>query len=222
MAKSNRIGRKNAGETGETFRNAPKRNVAGEQEDVQNAENVNNVMNAADAPVELDALLGMLAQILVRLPAVAPALMVQPLVVNVQQVVEDEDALHVPRNPSYLKVMDHMQKLGTKFFSGGSNPIEADQLITRLEWNFDFICCPKAYTKDIAVHYLEGDAHTWWQGGAGRMDNQNGVWGLFCEEFRRKYFPPEAFDKLEGAFLDLRQGIMTMREYETEFNSLKK
>ena len=84
------------------------------------------------------------------------------------------------------------------------------------------IRCPLAYKKDIAVHYLDGDAHTWWRGVAARIGEDQCTWANFKAEFRAKYFPPEAFDQLEGAFLRLEQGSMSVREYEVEFNSLKK
>ncbi|CAL9239110.1 unnamed protein product, partial [Arabidopsis halleri] len=148
--------------------------------------NVNNAANveAVAAPVELGQVLGVLAQILARLPVVAPAPMVPPPVAdppmeNVPPVANVVEEVVVARVPSYLK-------------------------------------------KDIAVHYLDGDAHTWWAGVAGRLENPDCSWETFCEEFCTKYFPPEAYDRLEGAFLDLQQGTITVREYEAEFNSLRK
>lgn len=57
---------------------------------------------------------------------------------------------------------------------------------------------------------------------AGRLDGLNCSWETFCGEFTTKYFPPEAYDRLEGAFLDLLQDDKIVREYEAEFNSLKK
>ncbi|XP_024011334.1 uncharacterized protein LOC112086596 [Eutrema salsugineum] len=116
--------------------------------------------------------------------------------------------------------MDHMQKLGTMFFKGGTKPIEADEWINRLERNFESIRCREQYRKDIAVHHLEGDAHTWWRGAVGR--ERVGSWADFHGLFKTKYFPPEAHDRLESAFLDLRQGSKSVREYEAEFNKLKK
>ncbi|CAG7863508.1 unnamed protein product [Brassica rapa] len=37
-----------------------------------------------------------------------------------------------------------------------------------------------------------------------------------------KYFPAEAWDRLEAQFLDLAQGHRTVREYEEEFNRLRR
>ena len=44
----------------------------------------------------------------------------------------------------------------------------------------------------------------------------------FEVEFNHKYFPAEAWDRLESKFLDLTQGRRTVREYEEEFNRLRR
>lgn len=231
MAKSNRNTRRTVNETAEGSASNVARNEAGTEEArnaAQNAANLNNAAaagaaaGAAAAPVGLEAVLAMLAQVLARLPAAAAPPVAPPVAEEVENVVPEGEEAHVVRNPSYLKVMDHMQKLGTKFFSGGSKPKEADQWIDRIGRNFKSIRCPLAYKKDIAVHYLDGDAHLWWRGVAARIGAEHCTWANFKTEFRGKYFPPEAFDQLEGAFLRLEQGTMTVREYEAEFNSLKK
>lgn len=233
MAKRNRSARRNVPETEENPVNNVAENEAADQEaeNVENVaaeENLNNAAaagaaagvaaGAAGAPVGLEAVLGLLVQVLARLPIPN----IPPPVINVEQVVNEEDVLPAPRNPSYLKVLDHMQKLGTKFFVGGSRPMEANQWLTRLERNFDSIRCPDAYKKDIAVHYLDGDAHTWWQGVVSQDAGRVFTWPMFCVKFRAKYFTAEMFAKLEGEFLKLEQGTMTVREYEAEFNRLKK
>ena len=41
-------------------------------------------------------------------------------------------------------------------------------------------------------------------------------------EFNRKYFPAEAWDRLEAKFLYLTQGRKTVREYEEEFSRLRR
>ncbi|VVA92485.1 unnamed protein product [Arabis nemorensis] len=104
MAKSNRNKRRNVGETGETSSNATARNVAAYQEEVQNVENVGNVnvVAAAVTPVGLEVVMGLPAQVLARQPVITPAPVAPPLVVNVEQVLEDVDILHGPRIPSYL------------------------------------------------------------------------------------------------------------------------
>ncbi|KAL0845100.1 hypothetical protein Bca101_018346 [Brassica carinata] len=116
-------------------------------------------------PIGVEATLAMLAQVLARL-LVAVSLLIAPIIDDVEQVVQDEEDAPVARNPSYLKVMDHTQKLRTKVFLGCSKPVEANQWIIRLEKNFNSICCHVIYKKDITLHYHDGDVHIWcneWQ-----------------------------------------------------------
>ena len=42
----------------------------------------------------------------------------------------------------------------------------------------------------------------------------------FCQAFQRKYFPPEARDRLEAQFMALVQGDNSVRRYESEFTRL--
>lgn len=207
--------------------NASARNAAregNEQPANQNAGNVNApigggigvaaaaVAGAGAVPPEMGQVLGVLAQILERL---APQPAVNPPVGNVPPAGQENV-------PSYLTVMDHMMKLGTSYFSGGADPIKAVEWRTRLERNFNSVRCPIAYRKDIATHYLAEEADTWWTDVSNRMANPNCTWETFRDLFHAKYFPQEARNKLESEFLDLRQGSMTVRELQVEFDRLKK
>ncbi|KAL1225337.1 hypothetical protein V5N11_008996 [Cardamine amara subsp. amara] len=127
-----------------------------------------------------------------------------------------------PRIPSYLKVMEHMQKMGTRYFPGGVKPPDADEWRNRMERNFASVRCLEQYKVVIGVHFLKGDAHTWWESVTNRRKRVVRSWEEFREEFNTKYFPQQALDRLESQFLDLRQGSKSVREYEAEFNSLKR
>lgn len=61
----------------------------------------------------------------------------------------------------YLNVLEHVIRLETKHFQGSSDLIEVDEW-SRLVRSFNSTRCPDDYRKDIAVHFLEGDAHNWW------------------------------------------------------------
>ncbi|KFK31785.1 hypothetical protein AALP_AA6G158000 [Arabis alpina] len=94
--------------------------------------------------------------------------------------------------PSYIRMMEQMQRIGTGSFAGGVKPEEADEWRMRLERNFCSIRCPEGYMVDLAVHYLDGDAHLWWRGVAVRRAQT-------------------VLDRLEARFLDLAQGAMSVR-----------
>ncbi|KAL1198832.1 hypothetical protein V5N11_008452 [Cardamine amara subsp. amara] len=183
---------------------------------------------AGGGPNQMGAILGMLAQLLERIPGVvlAPAPVEPQEDAAMPEVVAEEVPVGVaeaePVGPSYLRVMEHMQRLGTKFFSGGARPIESDGWRSQLERNFQSIRCHVEFRVDLAVHYLEGDAHDWWQGVVARRAGVVLSWDEFRREFDLKYFPQEVQDRLRGEFLYLTQGSRSVREYEAEFNWLKR
>ena len=137
-------------------------------------------------------------------------------------VVEIEPPVRRAHKVDYLKVLEHISKLGTKHFAGSVDPIEAVEWRSRLVRNFSSTRCPEEYKRDIAVHFLEGDAHNWWLALDKRTNGTIDRFADFEVEFNHKYFPAEAWDRLESKFLDLTQGRKTVREYEEEFNRLRK
>ncbi|XP_024009219.1 uncharacterized protein LOC112084334 [Eutrema salsugineum] len=123
--------------------NSAARNAEGRNQDQvdRNAGISGNGENAAAAAVA-GAVLNVAAT-----PVGLEAVFAPPLVVQVNPPAEADEGIAGVRVPSYLKVMDHLQKLGTKFFQGGTKPIEADDWIDRLERNFESIRCPEQYKK---------------------------------------------------------------------------
>ncbi|KAG7548022.1 Reverse transcriptase domain [Arabidopsis suecica] len=182
------------------------------------------------AQEQWDTMKAMMAQ----MAALTKALVPDP-VVQVKENKTDVDAdvdvetveVNLPTNSSrkrgdYLSLLAHVSKLGTKHFTGSSDPIVADEWRTRLKRNFNSTRCPEDYRKDIAIHFLEGDAHNWWLTVEKRKGDQIQSFADFEEEFNKKFFPPEAWDRLECAYLDLVQGNRTVREYDEEFNRLRR
>ena len=145
-----------------------------------------------------------------------------PVAAMVQEGERGNGMQQAPWAPSYLDMMNQMTKLKTGKFSGGCKPIEADEWKTRVERNFSSLHCQEEHKKDLAVFFLEGDAYQWWQGVLRRDPTKVHDWDSFKEEFTRKYFPTETRIKLETTFLELRQGARSVRDYEQEFNRLKK
>ncbi|KAF8051556.1 hypothetical protein N665_1705s0001 [Sinapis alba] len=114
---------------------------------------------------------------------------------KVAELVEiDPPARPVPRM-DYLKVLEYISKLGTKQFPGSVDPMEADEWRSRLVGT----------SAQLAVLKIT------------RRTLQCTSW-----KFNHKYFPAEAWDRLKSKFLDLVQGCRTVREYEEEFNRLRR
>lgn len=138
------------------------------------------------------------------------------------EVIEIDPPVRTEKKVDYLSLLQHITRLGTQHFSGSTDPIEADEWRSRLVRNFNSTRCPEDYQRDIAIHFLEGDAHNWWLALDKRTNGSLRSFADFEVEFNRKYFPAEAWDRLEAKFLDLVQGRRTVREYEEEFNRLRR
>ncbi|XP_016705283.1 uncharacterized protein [Gossypium hirsutum] len=54
------------------------------------------------------------------------------------------------------------------------------------------------------------------------VPQENVIWGFFQEELRKKYISERFMDQKRKEFLDLKQGRMTVTEYEKEFVRLSK
>lgn len=63
---------------------------------------------------------------------------------------------------------------------------------------------------------------SWLESLARRQGATDMDWDTFKKEFQRKYFPPEARDRMKQAFLRLEQGGRNVREYEAEFLKLSR
>ncbi|CAA7037681.1 unnamed protein product [Microthlaspi erraticum] len=74
------------------------------------------------------------------------------------------------------------------------------------------------YWVELAVHYLSGDAHLWWQAAVGRRAVW--TWDDFLVEFNAKYFPRQAQDRLQMQFMAIEQDSRSVREYDAEFSRL--
>jgi len=101
---------------------------------------------AGGAQVPEVSLACLLRQLLERLPGVVPVQApVAPRVAEVQQ-----RAAIAEEIPSYLRMMEQMQRIGTGYFSGGTSPEEADSWRSRVERNFGSSRCPVEYRVDLA------------------------------------------------------------------------
>ncbi|KAL1194883.1 hypothetical protein V5N11_020007 [Cardamine amara subsp. amara] len=167
---------------------------------------------AGDVQAPIDRLVDLFTVLLERFPERVPA---QAPVARVGVEVQPRVAAAVAEElPSYLRM------IGTGFFPGGANPKNADAWLGRLDRNFLSSRCHAGYQVDIAVHYLEGDAHFWWRGVAARRVQAEMVWADFVEEFNSKFFPQETFNRLESRLARLTQRNRSVCEYEVEFNRL--
>ena len=130
------------------------------------------------------------------------------------------DRLTAPRAPS-----DVIRKHGVEEFHGTSME-ESDKVefwLEKLERVLDETKCPMDQKVTCAVSLMQGEAYDWW-----KLVLRNPLipdpvtWDYFVSEFNTKYVTDDYKESKWKKFLTLRQGKMTVAEYEKEFSRLSK
>ena len=120
---------------------------------------------------------------------------------------------------------DSVRKHGVEEFHGTSME-ESDKAkfwLEKLERALDEVRCPGDQKATCAVSLLQGAAYDWW-----KLVVRNPLlpdpvtWDYFVTEFNTKYVTDDYKESKWKQFLTLRQGKLTMAEYEKEFSRLSK
>ncbi|OKX69635.1 hypothetical protein AXD71_14915, partial [Listeria monocytogenes] len=75
---------------------------------------------------------------------------------------------------------------------------------------------------EYASYYLKNEANFWWE--SVRAMEPEGIitWDRFKELFKEKYLPAYVTDQMEMRFLELKQGNMSVADYEAKFTELSR
>ncbi|KAJ8771340.1 hypothetical protein K2173_026517 [Erythroxylum novogranatense] len=126
---------------------------------------------------------------------------------------------HVPEffeMPSRIPVnrerrYDKLRKQGAVDFYGSTDPAEAEGWLERTE--------REKY--DYVVSLLQGPAYQWWKTVSGSTTRPCSLtWEDFLIAFRENYMPKIYMDRKMKEFLDLKQGKLSVADYEIRFNEL--
>lgn len=108
-------------------------------------------------------------------------------------------------------------------FNGLSeDPINVMLWLSSVERIFHYMKCPDNQKVQCAVFLLRERAAIWWlsvERMLGGNVNQF-TWDQFKESFYAKFFPASLRDDKRQEFIDLKQGQMTLEEYDYEFDIL--
>ena len=76
----------------------------------------------------------------------------------------------------------------------------------------------------FAIFQFEGPARAWCNVIRAKWESEGVAWTWvnFVLEFNEKYLPPIVQEKREDDFIKLRQGTLSVSEYETQFTKLSK
>ncbi|XP_052488063.1 uncharacterized protein LOC128041779 [Gossypium raimondii] len=79
-------------------------------------------------------------------------------------------------------------------------------------------CTPEECIKCV-VSLLRDSAYHWWKTLVSIVPSERVTWDFFQEEFRKKYISQRFIDQKRKEFLELKQGKMSVTEYERKFVS---
>ena len=135
-----------------------------------------------------------------------------------QDMIRVLDQLTTPRAP-----IDLVRKHGVEEFHGTALE-ESDKAEFWLEkWKraLDEAKCP--LNTKCAVSLLQGATYDWWKLVLRNLLLPDPIsWDFFVQEFQTKYVTNNYRETKWKQFLNLKQGKMTMAEYEKEFSRLSK
>ncbi|KAG8485940.1 hypothetical protein CXB51_019280 [Gossypium anomalum] len=87
---------------------------------------------------------------------------------------------------------------------------------------FDELSCTPEECMKCVVSLLRDSAYYWWKTLISVVPKERVTWDFFQEEFRKKYISQRFIDQKRKEFLELKQGNMTVADYEREFVRLSK
>ncbi|XP_073001464.1 uncharacterized protein [Typha latifolia] len=144
--------------------------------------------------------------------------------------------MHIPREPSghFTPVeqtgggsawsLNRFMQLKPPLFSGTTDPMEANRWMVDVRKILTAFECPESRQVTFATFLLRGEAEEWWRATERMMPDRLAgeyiTWRAFSDSFDQKYFPPSQHFELTREFTQLRQGDMTVAQYEDRFNAL--
>ncbi|XP_028067080.1 uncharacterized protein LOC114269907 [Camellia sinensis] len=103
-------------------------------------------------------------------------------------------------------------------FHGGLDPLKAEAWVFGIEKLFEVFPCLETQKVLLATFTLEDEVRRWWM--LMHESNKDIGWARFLEIFYDKYFPQCVRDRKVLEFMELKQGNMTVAEYEAKFIEL--
>ncbi|XP_039173939.1 uncharacterized protein LOC120296260 [Eucalyptus grandis] len=120
------------------------------------------------------------------------------------------------------KLVQHFLRLNPPTFTGAGDPEATALCVQELENAFELLMCTEAEKVVLAAYQLRETASTWWKTNKGIVFPEGVApeWNAFLEVFNEKYFSDCARELKMVEFQRLRQGTMTVDQYEAKFAEL--
>ncbi|XP_022872137.1 uncharacterized protein LOC111391205 [Olea europaea var. sylvestris] len=155
--------------------------------------------------------------------------LVRELLQAVQDLSRQSQALPPQSAPSFvpgaISMVEQFRRHKPLTFNGGSDLLAVEEWIRGLERIFRHIACTDAQ-KVLCIEFMfVGAASHWWESvSCTRTEEQQRdlTWEQFKDEVMAKYFPQALRDFKESEFLQLRQGKLSLTDYERQLEQLSR
>ncbi|XP_078158092.1 uncharacterized protein LOC144553768 [Carex rostrata] len=107
-------------------------------------------------------------------------------------------------------------------FDSTKDFMTVEKWLASVKDKFQILRAPNEYKVELAGQLLEGHARFWWQEVKRRWDEITGppTWEEFETEFERRYMDIMSREALHQKFVNLKQGSVTVVEYNFKFENL--
>ncbi|XP_031745635.1 uncharacterized protein LOC116406054 [Cucumis sativus] len=104
------------------------------------------------------------------------------------------------------------------------DPTKAEMWLSSVETIFNYMRCPEEHRVQCAAFLLRDRGIIWWRTTMRMLggDVRQITWDQFKDCFYTKFFSANLRDAKSQEFLELKQGYMTVEEYDQEFDMLSR
>ncbi|XP_027067559.1 uncharacterized protein [Coffea arabica] len=122
------------------------------------------------------------------------------------------------------RALERFLKFASPKFHGGSDPEVAKNWFERMVDIFAALDYTEERQVNFAVFQFEGAARSWWNVVSAKWESEQipWTWINFERKFNVKFLPPIIQEKREDDFIKLKQGLLSVAEYEERFTQLFK
>ncbi|XP_074382738.1 uncharacterized protein LOC141724478 isoform X2 [Apium graveolens] len=149
---------------------------------------------------------------------------IDPAIAQILQIL-DQQTVHLAqqqRQTNPQVTFKTFQAVNPPEFKGSLELIEANVWLKEIEKAFALVKVKEEQKVEFASYYLKNEATYWWKM-VKILEGTNVItWERFKELFLEKYFPQFVQDQMELKFLELKQGNMSVTDYENKFEELSR
>ncbi|XP_031744116.1 uncharacterized protein LOC116404788 [Cucumis sativus] len=123
------------------------------------------------------------------------------------------------------KHLRDFRKYDPQTFDGSlEDPTKAEMWLSSVETIFNYMRCPEEHRVQCAAFLLRDRGIIWWRTTMRMLggDVRQITWDQFKDCFYTKFFSANLRDAKSQEFLELKQGYMTVEEYDQEFDMLSR